>query len=127
MDNGRWFVVPGNSETSSRVHASLFTGALTLALEVTNTGSAPLDIRPDALRMTVDRDRTELARRDQEALRCHGHAQDAVTLAAGESCAIHAAFSVRPDADRLAKLTLTHEGVTRDGAPVSVSVKLEKD
>ncbi len=59
--------------------------------------------------------------------RCDKHEQgEVVTLAQGDSCWMYADFEVQPDRERLQTLMLTHDGVTRGGIAVPVSVRFEQ-
>jgi hypothetical protein len=57
-----------------------------------------------------------------------GHEHDSlVTLAPGETCEMFGTFTVHVDRDRLKTLTMTHDGITRDGAAIPISVTFELD
>jgi hypothetical protein len=122
-DNGaRAFELDGDSQMPLRASASWFTSKLHTFLSITNKGSTSLIIRPDRFHLT---DRSEpLAY--VAVPRCAGHDREgSVTLAHGDTCQLFVDFNVQPDRDRLRTLTLTHDGVTREGAVVPVSVTFE--
>jgi hypothetical protein len=60
-------------------------------------------------------------------IRCAGNDAALVSLAVREACRMSADFSVQPDSDELKTLTMIHEGVTRDGVAVPISLTLERD
>jgi hypothetical protein len=127
MDNGRRFDLAGNSGTSLRVYASWFTSSVRVELAITNKGSTDLSISPKQLR-AADR-KGPLHRRDARGgIRCAGReGEELVTLRPGDTCQMSSDFAVHVDRDQLRTLTVAHDGVTRDGAGVPVSVKLELD
>lgn len=126
MANGREFDIAGNAGTSLRAHASWFTSSLDVGLAITNKGSIPLEIRPDKFRV-ADR-KGALEPKGLRVPRCTGHdTEDLVTLAPGDTCQMFAGFAVVVDRDRLRTITLTHDGVTRAGIAVPVSVTFELD
>ena len=127
MVNGREFDIVGNSSTSLRAHASWFTSSLDIGLTITNKGSTPLAIRPNEFRV-ADRKGALEPKYGSRAPRCTGHeTEELVTLAPGDTCQMFAGFEVVADRDRLRTITLTHDGVTRAGIAVPVSVKFEMD
>lgn len=127
MANGREFDIAGNSSTSLRANASWFTSSLDLGLAITNKGSTPLAIRPDAFRVS-DRKGALAPKNGPRVPRCTGHeTEELVTLAPGDTCQMFAGFEVVVDRDRLQTITLTHDGVSRGGIAVPVSVKFEMD
>jgi hypothetical protein len=127
MENGRHFDIAGPAQTSLRVHGNLFTSTLWTIVTIKNDGTTALIIRPDEIRVSTQPGKP-LPRKQPHPSRCHGHDAEAeVSLAPGDSCQIFTDFAVQPDADKLRKLELGHDGVTRDGAPVRVSVALVKD
>lgn len=127
-EDGRHFELAGPSQTTLRAHANLFTSSLRTILTITNDASTPITIQPDRLRAT-NREGKELERTSyRTVVRCVDHeADEQVSLPPGKSCRMFADFHVRPDADLLKTVTLTHDGVMRDGVAVPVTVRLEKD
>jgi len=124
MDDGRRYILGGASQTQLRVHASWFTSSVHASVGITNNGSTPLEIRPNELHMA---DRQGPLQPWERAVTCRHHEGALVTLAPGETCEMRTTFSVTADRDRLDKLTMTHDGVTRGGVAVPVSVILVMD
>lgn len=122
-----YYQLPGPSQTSLRVRASLFTSTLSTMLAIKNDGATTLTIHSDDVHV-ADRTGTELPRKDdRDALRCEGHPEDVIQLATGATCELRAELEVEPDASRLGTITMTLPGVTRDGAAVPISITFEKD
>jgi hypothetical protein len=121
IPQGRAFILSGGAQTSLRTSASWFTASLDVSLEITNRGATPLDVHPDAAGIS-DREGPMARNESRPAFRCRNHDGAVVTLATGETCEIEMSFRVKSDKDRLSKLTLAQDGVTRGGAPVPIRV-----
>ena len=126
--DGRYFEISGPSDTTVRVYANLFTGTLSTNLVIRNDGKTPLVVEPALLDVaTPDGHSLEKSTVRLDSGTCVDRPGDKVILQTLEECRIPFAFAVQPDAKKLAKLVMTHRGVTREGVSVPISVQLEKD
>jgi hypothetical protein len=125
IPQGRAYLLGGGAQMALRTSASWFTATLDVSLGITNRGTTALDVRPDAAKIS-DRD-GPMERYDSPVFRCQGQDGAVVTLPPGGTCEIEMRFGVKIDRERLGKLTLTQDGVTRGGvaAPISVIFVLD--
>jgi hypothetical protein len=121
IPQGGAFVLSGGAQTSLRTSATWFTASLDVSLAITNRGTTALDVRPDAAGIS-DREGPMARNEAQPAFRCQNQDGALVILASGETCEIEMSFRVKIDKDRLSKLTLTQDGLTRGGTPVPIRV-----
>jgi len=119
IPQGRSYVLGATAQTSLLTHATWFTTSLDVTLAITNRGTTPLEVRPDAATAS---DREGLLERNGGQFRCANREGDSVTLGPGETCEIEMAFHVAVDKARLSKVTLAHAGVTRGGVAVPIHV-----
>jgi hypothetical protein len=92
-----------------------------------NYGRTPLAIRANELHLADRKGPLEPRHYSQDG-QCIGHEHDSlVTLAPGDTCEMFGTFTVIVDRDRLKTLTMTHDGITRDGAAIPISVRFELD
>lgn len=122
-----WYRVSGPDGITVRSSARLFTGSLSLALEITNDADAALTILPDQVR-AYDADGTPLVPDDRSKPRCDGlSTATSVSLRRGETCLIRTGWRVQPDPKKLGTIRVLHDGVRREGASVPVDVALKAD
>jgi hypothetical protein len=125
-DNGaRAYELSGGSSTRLVVRANWFTSSVDVGLSIMNYGRTPLAIRANELHLADLKGPLEPRHYPQDG-QCMGHEHDSlVTLAPGETCEMFGTFTVHVDRDRLKTLTMTHDGITRDGAAIPISVTFE--